>query len=58
MMSDIHAWRRGLTPRDRWLLKRLIDAEVRRRDGADQEQLAANKRRHEARLAAIKRVSP
>jgi hypothetical protein len=56
MTSETHAWRRGLTPRERTLLKELINTEVRRRDDADLERIAASKRRHEARLAASKKM--
>jgi hypothetical protein len=58
MTSRADALRGRFTPRERELMKRLIDAEVRRRDDADREQLAASKRRYEARVAAMKRVSP
>jgi hypothetical protein len=56
MTSETHASRRGLTPRERTLLKELINAEVRRRDDADLESIAASKCRHEARVGARKRM--
>lgn len=56
MTSETHAWRRGLTPRERTLLKELINTEVRRRDDADLKRIAVSKRRHEARVGATKRM--
>jgi hypothetical protein len=46
MTSQGAALRRGLAAHDRALLKRLIDAEVRRRDEDDLERIADTKRRY------------
>ena len=54
--SQVTALRRGLAAQDRALLKRLIDAEVRRRHDEELERVAATKERYHAELAARRRV--
>jgi hypothetical protein len=51
MEGQAAALRRALTAHDRALLKRLVDAELRRREAADLEQMAAMKQRYHASRA-------
>jgi hypothetical protein len=55
MTRESAALRRALTAHDRALLKRLGDAEIRRRQKCDEEQTAAIKRRYVEQLAVRKR---
>ena len=51
-MQDQAGLRRALTAHDRALVKRLVDAELRRRHEAELEQIRATKRRYEATVEA------
>lgn len=46
MEGQAAALRRALTAHDRALLKRLVDAELRRREAAELERIAAIKQRY------------
>jgi hypothetical protein len=56
MTGQAEALRQGLTAHDRALLKRLVDAELRRRQQAELEQMLAAKRRYLGLLAARKKA--